>query len=102
LTKNNFSPNAISHKDLTKLFDNAKKETSSTNTDKNDENNEIKEFNDLISNWTKTSQEVLLKLKDKENILSKNRNSKSLLAYGAMGAHLNMALQALKAAELDQ
>ena len=102
MTKNNFSPNAISHKDLTKLFDNAKKETSSTNTDKNDENNEIKEFNDLISNWTKTSQEVLLKLKDKENILSKNRNSKSLLAYGAMGAHLNMALQALKAAELDQ
>ena len=99
MTNNNFSPNAISHKDLTKLFDNAKKETASIDADAN---NEVKEFNNLISNWTKTSQELLLKLKEEENILSKNKNSKSLLAYGAMGAHLNMALQALKAAELDQ
>ena len=33
---------------------------------------------------------------------TKNRNSKSLMAYGAMGAHINMALQALKATEFEK
>ena len=36
------------------------------------------------------------------NVLTENRNSRSLIAYGAMGAHINMALQALKATESDQ
>jgi len=37
-----------------------------------------------------------------QKILTENRNSKSLMAFGAMGAHINMALQALKATESDQ
>jgi len=37
-----------------------------------------------------------------QKILTKNRNPRSLMAYGAMGAHINMALQALKATESDQ
>ena len=32
---------------------------------------------------------------------TENRNPKSLIAFGAMGAHINMALQALKATESD-
>ena len=35
-------------------------------------------------------------------VLTKNRNTKSLMAFGAMGAHINMALQALKATDFDK
>ena len=41
-------------------------------------------------------------LNKKDRVLTKNRNSKSLIAFGAMGAHINMALQALKATEFEQ
>ena len=37
-----------------------------------------------------------------QEILTENRNPKSLMAFGAMGAHINMALQALKTTEFDQ
>ena len=38
----------------------------------------------------------------KEKVFTKNIDPKSLMAFGAMGAHINMALQALKATEFDQ
>ena len=63
--------------------------------------NENQDFNDLITNWTETSQQILLKLNKKDQVISKNTNPKSLLAFGAMGAHINMALQALKASEIE-
>ncbi len=59
------------------------------------------EFNDLITNWAETSQKILLMLNNKDQYLTKNKNPKSLIAFGAMGAHINMALQALKATECD-
>ena len=68
----------------------------------NDEFLESQEFNDLIKDWTKTSKKILESLNKKDQVLTKNRNSKSLIALGAMGAHINMALQALKATEFDQ
>jgi hypothetical protein len=37
----------------------------------------------------------------KEQVLTKNKNPKSIMAFGAMGAYINMALQALKATESD-
>ena len=61
-----------------------------------------KEFNDLIINWTETSQKILLMLNNKHQIVTKNRNPKSIMALGAMGAHINMALQALKSRESDK
>ncbi len=78
---------------------NAKKEPSSIDASGNKEN---QEFNDLIKNWTKTSQKILLLMNEHEQILTKNRNPKSLMAFGAMGAHINMALQAHKATEFGQ
>ena len=94
-----FSPNAISHKDLNVLLNKAKKEISSTDTPEIRENQEL---NDLLTTWTETSKKILLMLKDQNQIITKNRNPKSLMAFGAMGAHINMALQALKAADSDQ
>ena len=101
---NNQSPkNAISHKDLQVFLINAKKDiTTIDTTDKNKKNEEEKKFNDLIKNWTETSQKILLTMNSKDEFFSKNKNSKTLMAFGAMGAHINMALQALKATECDQ
>ena len=102
LNNNQSSPNAISHKQLKLLLQKAKKEMPSIGYPEIQEINENQDFNDLITNWTETSQQILLKLNKKDQVISKNTNPKSLLAFGAMGAHINMALQALKATELDQ
>ena len=80
----------------------AKKEMLSTQSFENDNINKSEEFNDLIKDWTETSKKILLMLNNKDLVSTKNRNSKSLIAYGAMGAHINMALQALKATEFEQ
>ncbi len=97
-----FSPNAISHKELNVLLNKAKKEFCSINNSDIHEINENQEFNDLIKNWTDTSQKLLLMFNKKDQAFTKNRNSKSLMAFGAMGAHISLALQALKATEFDK
>ena len=101
LDNNHFSQNAISHKELNDFLIKAKKDISSINTS---ENNQIKghqEFNDLIKTWTEVSQKILQMMNKEQKVFAKNRSPKSLMAFGAMGAHINMALQALKATESD-
>ncbi len=102
MNNNQFSQNAISHKELNAFLIKAKKEISAIDTSENNEVKENQEFNELIKAWTKTSQKILLLLNKEENILVEKRNPKTLMAFGAMGAHINMALQALKATESDQ
>jgi len=102
MNNNQFSKNAISHKELNDFLMKAKKDTFSVNTSKNNQTKENHEFNDLIKTWTETSQKILLTINKEQNFLTKNKNPKSLLAFGAMGAHITMALQALKATESDQ
>ena len=101
MNNNHFSPNAISHKDLNALFQKAKKEHTSIDTSENDATKENQQFNDLITNWTETSQKILLMLNKNDQVVTKNKNRKSLIAFGAMGAHISMALQAIKATESD-
>ena len=102
MNHNQFSPNAISHKELNSLLNKAKKEKLSIESSQDHPINGNKEFNDLIENWTETSQKILLMLNQKDRILTKSDNPKSLMAFGAMGAHINMALQALKATDSDR
>ena len=102
MSNNQSSPNAISHKELNSFLNKAKKDLIYANTSDNDEIKSDKEFTDVITNWTKTSKKLLLLLNKKDQVPTKNRNPKSLMAYGAMGAHINLALQALKAAEFEQ
>ena len=99
MNNNQFSPNSISHKELNTLLIKAKKDISSINNSDTKENDE---FQELIADWTKASHKILVMLNKKDRVLTKNRNSKSLIAFGAMGAHINMALQALKATEFEQ
>ena len=101
MNQNQSSKNAISHRELKDFLIKAKKDISSHNSS---EENQIKgnqEFNDLVKTWTETSQKILLMMNKEQKVLAKNRNPKSLMAFGAMGAHINMALQALKATEYD-
>ena len=99
MNNNQFSQNAISHKELNDFLIKAKKDISSINTSENNQIKENQEFNDLIQAWTEASRKILLMMNKEQKILTENRNPKSLMAFGAMGAHINMALQALKATE---
>ena len=101
MNQNHFPKNSISHKELNAFLLKAKKDISLNNSPENNKSKEEQDFNDLIKNWTETSQKILLMLNEKEKIFTKNRKSKSLMAFGAMGAHINMALQALKATGSD-
>ncbi len=102
MDNNQFSPNAISHKDLNALLNKAKKEIFSLENPGNNGINKNREFNDLLKDWSNTSQKILAMLSKSDQVPTKNTNPKSLMAFGAMGAHINMALKALKATELDQ
>ncbi len=102
MDNNQFSPNAISHKDLNALLDKAKKEIPLLDTSENLENEQNQEFENLVSNWSEVSQKILLILNNKKQFTTKNKNTQSIMAFGAMGAHINMALHALKATETDQ
>ena len=102
MNNNQFSKNAISHRELNDFLIKAKKDISSINTSENKQIKENQEFNNLIKTWTETSQKILLMMNREQKILTENINPKSLMAYGAMGAHIKMALQALKSTEFDQ
>ena len=102
MNNNQFSQNAISHKELNEFLIKAKKDLSLNNTSEKNQIKETQEFNDLIKTWKETSKKILLMIHKEEKVLTENRNPKSLMALGAMGAHINMALQALKATKSDQ
>ena len=102
MKKNHLSPNAISHKDLNALLKKAHKEIPPIESPGNEDVIENQELNDLLKDWTKTSKKIIESLNKKDTVLTKNTNSKSLMALGAMGAHINMALQALKATGFDK
>ena len=97
-----FSKNGISHRELNAFLIKAKKDISSHNSSETNKSKEEQDFNDLIKNWTITSQKLLMMINSKEKVFTKHSDPKSLMAFGAMGAHINMALQALKATESDQ
>ena len=102
LNQNHFSKNSISHKELNAFLIKAKKDISLNNSPGNIKSKEEQDFNDLIKNWTITSQKLLLIMNSKEKVFTNNKDPKSLMAFGAMGAHINMALQALKATGSNQ
>ena len=102
MSNNHFSPNAISYKELNALLSQAKKEILSFESSEKNKINENQEFSKLIEDWTNTSKKILLILNTTDKVSTKINSPKSLIAFGVMGAHINMALQALKATEFDQ
>ena len=102
MKNNQFSQNAISHKELNDFLIKAKKDIYSISTSENNQIKENQEFNDLIKTWTETSRKILLMMNKEQKVVTENRDPKSLMAFGAMGAHINMALQAHKATGSNQ
>ncbi len=100
--KNNQSlPNSISHKELNKLLKRASKENAPLKEQQDSEITEKEIFNQLLVSWSDKSNQILSMIKKKEAIITKDRKSESIMAIGAMSAHLNMALQAMRLIELD-
>ena len=102
MNQDHFPKNSISHKELNAFLKKAKKDISLNNSLENNKSKEEQDFNDLINNWTITSQKLLLFINSKEKVFTRDKDPKSLMAFGAMGAHINMALQALKATGSNQ
>ncbi len=102
MDQNHFPKNSISHKELNAFLINAKKDISLNNSPENNYSKEEQNFNDLIKNWTTTSQKLLLIMNNNEKVFTNNKDPKSLMAFGAMSAHINLALQALKATGSNQ
>ncbi len=97
-------PESISHKNLSSLMVKAKKELNVVQAanDKTYCSSEKDDFETLLLSWKSISKEVINKLKNHGDKFVDNRTPKSLMALGAMEAHINMAIQALKASETDK
>ena len=101
MSESNNLPQAISHKKLTYLMLNAQKDLNASDDKKNTESLEKQEFDELINNWETVTKDVIKTISKRNKKLLKDKSSNSLIALGAMEAHLNMALHALNAFKKD-
>jgi len=88
-------PPSISHKKLSLLMLKAKKDNLSLNDYDISENKELDEFLSSLDEFEKASKEIVKMISNKKKNLFKTKSSNSIMAIGAMEAHLNMALQAV-------
>ena len=58
-------------------------------------------FRQLLKDWKDQSEKITSILKGKEDFIAEGRSHQSLMALGAMESHINIAVQALKASEID-
>ena len=88
-------PPSISHKKLSLLMLKAKKDNLSLNDYDISENKELDEFLSSLDEFEEVSKEIVKMISNKNKNLFKTKSSNSIMAIGAMEAHLNMALQAV-------
>ncbi len=98
----NSLPSSISYKQLNVLLSAAKKEANHDTSHLLEQSNEEEDLKDLLHNWACLSEDLLRTLKKISSSKLLNKNPKSLMALGALQAHLNMALQAKEASEKNQ
>jgi len=94
-------PNSISHKKLNSFIRTACKDSVFERSTDNELSNHQIEFNELTTSWSKLSKKILFHLSQSKNNLAEGKSPTSLMALGAMEVHINMAIQALKASEID-
>tara|TARA_Y100001970_G_scaffold216522_1_gene264996 strand:+ start:1940 stop:2251 length:312 start_codon:yes stop_codon:yes gene_type:complete len=95
-------PKAISHKKLSILMNQAKKDNILSAEDISFEDKQIEDFLNSLNNFEEVSKELLNKFSIKNDNIFKSKSSKSIMALGAMEVHLNMALQAMKVFQNEQ
>ncbi len=102
MNNNTSFPESISHKKLNCLFTKASKNNQAKNEFSEPSSLKSNELDQMLIKWSDISKELLTILNKKELQSIEGKSPRSLIALGAMEAHINMALQALKASEQDQ
>ena len=69
------------------------------NEESTDFSDELEVLHKTLEDWSIISKELLSDLSKRNDYLKDGRSTKSLMALGALEAHLNMAMQALKASK---
>ena len=96
MNESNNLPQSISHKKLNNLLRNAAKD-SHYSCEESNEIADIEIFQDAINKWELATKNIIGQISSQNEKVFRNKSSNSVMALGAMEAHLNMALQALKA-----
>ena len=94
-------PFAVSHKELNSLLKNARKDEHQPPNTSSLHSKEKEDFEHLLSNWSSLSEDLIKAISKKKDSLFNNKGSNSLLALGALDAHLKMAIQAHRAYEKE-
>ena len=94
-------PQAISHKKLSSLLLNAKKDKYASSENNERYNKLHDELFAELDNWELSTKSLLKKISSRNEKYLQNKSSTSLMALGAIEAHLNMALQALHSFRKD-
>ena len=101
MNESNKLPQAISHKKLSFLLLNAKKDKFAS-SEENEQYTKLK--NELLAelnDWELTTKSLLKKISGRNEKHLQDKSPNSLMALGAMEVHLNMALQALQGFKKD-
>ena len=101
MNESNKLPQAISHKKLSLLLLNAKKDIFA-NSEESEQNTKLQ--NELLSDledWELSTKSLLKKISNRNESYLQDKSSNSLMALGALEVHLNMALQALQGFKKD-
>ena len=94
-------PKAISHKKLSYFLLNAQKDKNSNGDSSNYINSEKETLLAAIEKWEKETVDLINKISRGKDKCFEDKSPSSLMALGAMEAHLNMAIQALNAFKKD-
>ena len=96
MNESNKLPHAISHKKLSFLLLNAKKDKFA-NSEETEQNNKFQdELIAELDDWEVSTKSLLKKICSRNEKNLKDKSPNSLMALGAMEVHLNMAMQALQ------
>jgi len=101
MNESNKLPQAISHKKLSFLLLNAKKDKFA-NSDEFEQNTKLQdELLAELDDWEISTKSLLKKISSRNEKLLQDKSQNALMALGAMEVHLNMALQALQVFKND-
>ena len=101
MNESNKLPQAISHKKLSFLLRNAKKDKFA-NTEESEQNTNLQdELLAELDDWELSTKSLLKKISSRNKKNLKDKCPNALMALGAMEVHLNMAMQALQGFKKD-
>ena len=94
-------PQAISHKKLSFLLLNAKKDKFA-NSEESEQNTKLQdELLAELDDWELSTKSLLKKISSRNEKYLNDKSPNALMALGAMEVHLNMAMQALQGFKKD-